>query len=105
MYELCIDCITNKFVLSCRFQGHDAPRSSPHSHFTLTYASRKMNLDTATLRQVFNALDSGNRGYITVEQFTSALEKFYTSSMPVMTEEDQKPQLARMPSMVCISLS
>ncbi|KAM3172633.1 hypothetical protein ACTXT7_014132 [Hymenolepis weldensis] len=52
-----------------------------------------MNLDTETLRQVFDALDNGNNGYITVEQFTSALENFYTS---MSQEQDEGPTNAKL---------
>ncbi|VDN10676.1 unnamed protein product [Dibothriocephalus latus] len=41
-----------------------------------------MQLDTETLQEVFNALDTEHKGHITVEQFTKALEQFYSSSVP-----------------------
>ncbi|VDM21879.1 unnamed protein product [Hydatigera taeniaeformis] len=58
-----------------------------------------MNIDSATLRQVFDALDNTNRGFITVEQFTSALEKFYTSIAKESTNVEHQSKLARMQSM------
>ena len=61
-----------------------------------------MNLDTDTLRQVFDALDNGHNGYITVEQFTSALEKFYTSMSDEESDDDHGRKMTRMHSMVCI---
>lgn len=60
-----------------------------------------MNLDSGTLRQVFDALDNNKRGYITVEQFTSALEKFYTSLAHESPDDEHHAKLARMQSMVC----
>lgn len=59
-----------------------------------------MNLDSAALRQVFDALDGQKRGYITVEKFTDALEKFYTSANTTNTDEHQTPSLTRMHSLV-----
>ncbi|VDO04861.1 unnamed protein product [Rodentolepis nana] len=58
-----------------------------------------MNLDTETLRQVFDALDNGHNGYITVEQFTSALENFYTSMSQEQDEGPTNPKLDRRNSM------
>ncbi|KAL5106456.1 Rab11 family-interacting protein 4A [Taenia crassiceps] len=58
-----------------------------------------MNLDSGTLRQVFDALDNNRRGYITVEQFTNALEKFYTSLARESPDDEHHAKLARMQSM------
>ncbi|VDK37699.1 unnamed protein product [Taenia asiatica] len=58
-----------------------------------------MNLDSGTLRQVFDALDNEKRGYITVEQFTSALDKFYTSLAHESPDDEHHAKLARMQSM------
>ncbi|KAL5964151.1 hypothetical protein TSMEX_008096 [Taenia solium] len=59
----------------------------------------KMILDSDTLRQVFDALDNDKRGYITVEQFTSALDKFYTSLAHESPDDEHHAKLARMQSM------
>uniref|UniRef100_A0A0X3NU06 Rab11 family-interacting protein 4A n=1 Tax=Schistocephalus solidus TaxID=70667 RepID=A0A0X3NU06_SCHSO len=51
-----------------------------------------MQLDTETLQEVFNALDTEHKGHITVEQFTTALEQFYSSLIP---NADENPTLNR----------
>nr|VZI30853.1 unnamed protein product [Spirometra erinaceieuropaei] len=51
-----------------------------------------MQLDTETLQKVFNALDTEHKGHITVEQFTSALEQFYSS---LVQNDDENPTLNR----------
>ncbi|KAM7539101.1 hypothetical protein Aperf_G00000047731 [Anoplocephala perfoliata] len=58
-----------------------------------------MNLDTEMLHQVFDALDDGKKGYITVEQFTSALENFYTSMSNGDPESSDRPKLERKSSL------
>jgi len=58
-----------------------------------------MNLDTATLQQVFNALDVEQKGHITVEQFTSALEQFYNSSKSANVLVNTRNRLQRMQSL------
>ncbi len=69
--------------------------------FLISVYSFKMDLDNASLRQVFDALDEEQKGHITVDQFTGALEQFYASSAPSADNNSNgRPKLTRMPSVV-----